>query len=209
MLIKSILSLIYHNPNTLKHKDLKMASFLQKQGNEESQGTGNKVTDQEACFAGLLEANGFQFLSKDQSSIEENYYKYQTNGSQKHIDFEVYDKNINKILKFDLKHTTTKTFYFNDGWFEKDVIYIISWCPTKNNNKTLIGYGDNISTDEENEFMKELISIKKRLNEMYKKKGSLHVYFRFANQYLCEKFTEEFTFDKFNSVNQNLTQLIE
>ena len=57
--------------------------------------------------------------------------------------------------------------------------------------------------------MTELISLKKRLNEKYKKLDSLRVYFRFANQYLCKKFTDDFTSDKLNIVQCSLTLPLE
>ena len=205
MPISVVLQMIYNNPILLKNKNSNMVSFLQKQGNPLAQGTGNKVTDQEACFAEILESNGFIFLSKKDDHIEKNYYRYQTNGTQKSIDFEVFDIKLNKTLKFDLKHTNSKSFYFNDGWFEKGVIYVISWTPKKTINNILIGYGDDIPTEEENTEMIQLIQFKKEYNKKNKKVGSLRKCIRFANQYSCEPFTPEFTINKFNAVLKTLT----
>lgn len=200
MSIKNVLEKIYKNPDLLKQCANEKLAFLQSQGNLKSQGTGNKVTDQEACFANLLEESGYSFLRKKDNPILENYYKYQPNGTQKSPDFEVYDKELNKTIKFDLKHTNSKTFYFNDGWFEKGIIYVISWSMSKTRNNVLIGYGDHIPTEEENLEMEKFIQFKKTCNQQNKKVGSLRKYVRFANQYSCETFTEEFSSNKFNSV---------
>ena len=191
----SVLQSIHINPSVLKQSNPKLVAFLQAQGDATSQGTGNKVTDQEACFAEVLEQNGFNFITKKGTSTE-NYYKYQPNGTQKSPDFEIYDKQLNKTFRFDLKHTKGKTFYLNDGWFEKGTIYVISWST----NKVLIGYGDTIPTEEENLEMEKLIQFKKECNSSDKKTGSLRKYIRFANQYSCEMFTTDFTTHQLNYV---------
>lgn len=190
--------MIYSNPDLLNKKST-FTLLLDKVVKQ----TRNNMNNHEACFADLLESNGFKQLSKKDSNIEENYYRHEPNGSQRSPDFEIYDKTLNKTLKFDLKHTNTKTFYFNDGWFEKDVIYLINWS-LKTTDKVLIGYGQDIPTEEENEKMKVLNEFKKEYNSKNKKFGSLIVYIRFANQYSCEKFTSEFSEEKFNLLKSTL-----
>lgn len=202
--ILAVLEYIQKNPFVLKTCSEKEA-FLQTQGNKSAQGTGNKVTSQEACFAELLEKHEFVFLSKKDTPIQTNYYKYQPNGTQKSPDFEVYDQELKCLLKFDLKHTSSKTFYFNDGWFEKGVIYVISWSPKKDIHKVLIGLGDDIPTEEENIEMAKFVQFKKDCNKQNKKVGSLRKCIRFANQYSCECFTEEFSFEKFNRLVETVT----
>lgn len=199
----TLLKSIHENPNLLKQPTT-LQHFLQTQGNMSAQGTGNKVTEQEACFAQLLQNHGYTFVGKRDVPIDISYYKYQPNGTQKSPDFEVYDCQANKKYGFDLKHTNSKSFYFNDGWFEKGLIYVISWCPKKGVNKVLIGYGDDIPTQEENEEMERFVKFKKDCNKQNKKVGSLRKCVRFANQYSCQTFTEEFSEEKFNRVLESL-----
>jgi hypothetical protein len=202
-MIRLVLEEIYKNPDLLKRSVDEKQGFLQKQGNQTAQGSGNKVTTHEACFADVLESNGFKFITKKET-CEDSYYKYQPNGTQKSPDFEVYDKDLKKTLNFDLKHTNSKSFYFNDGWFEKGVIYVISWC-SKKTNKVLIGYGDHIPSEEENTEMINFIQFKKNCNKQNKKVGSLRKCIRFANQYSCDTFTDEFSTEKLNLVLASLT----
>ena len=199
MAIRTVLTSIRENPAMLKQAST-LQHFLQTQGNTEAQGTGNKVTPQEACFAEVLESNGFTFLAKPAPATETNWYKYQPNGTQKSPDFEVFDASLKTRIKFDLKHTSGKSFYFNDGWFEKDLVYVISWSPKRGKNSVLIGYGEDIPTPEENEEMIRFVKFKKDCNKEHKKVGSLRKCVRFANQYSCQTFTEEFSTEKFNRV---------
>lgn len=203
--IVDLLKEINEHPELLKKKNPTLSNYLQQQGDSTSQGTGNKVTDQEGCFAELLEAFGYKFIPKTSPSVDENYYRYQPRGTQRNIDFEVFDKKLNKIFKFDLKHTNSKSFYLNDGWFEDGVIYVINWSPKKDNNKVLIGYGEDIPTEEEKQDMKEFIKFKKDSNKFLKKVGSLRKYLRFANQYSCQTFTETFSTEKFNLALKKVT----
>ena len=203
-MIRSILKKIHENPDLLKGIATEKELFLQIQGNSKAQGTGNKVTSHEACFAQLLENEGFSFLAKKDVPVDVSYYKYQPNGTQKSPDFEVYDKELNKVIQFDLKHSNSKSFYFNDGWYEKKIVYVISWSISKTRNNILIGYGDDIPTEEENAEMERFVQFKKDCNRQNKKVGSLRKFVRFANQYSCEFFTEEFSNDKFNKVMMSL-----
>lgn len=203
-MIRTVLEKISTNPDLLKELSTEMQHFLQTQGNVKAQGSGNKATSQEACFASLLHEHGYVFLGKKDAPIESSYYKYQPNGTQKSPDFEVFDSELNKRMKFDLKHSNSKSFYFNDGWFEKDLIYIISWSLSKTRNNVLIGYGYDIPTEEENLEMERFVQFKKNCNRENKKVGSLRKCVRFANQYSCERFTDEFSKDKFTSVLKSL-----
>lgn len=203
MNIQTVLRSIRENPNLLKQATT-LQQFLQSQGNMLAQGTGNKVTDQEAAFAQVLQDHGYIFVGKNDIPVDVNYYKYQPNGTQRSPDFLVYDQQLNKKLNFDLKHTTNKTFYFNDGWFEKGLIYIISWSLKRGTNKVMIGYGDDIPTEEENIEMIRFTQFKKDCNKQNKKVGSLQKCIRFANKYSCELFTEEFSEEKFRRVLESL-----
>jgi hypothetical protein len=203
-MIGILLKKIYDNPDLLKGTATEKQLFLQTQGNTKAQGTGNKVTSHEACFAELLDQHGFVFITKKEIPVDISYYKYQPNGTQKSPDFEVYDKELNKPIKFDLKHSNSKSFYFNDGWYEKGIVYIISWSMSKIRNKVLIGYGDDVPTDEENAEMERFVQFKKECNRQNKKVGSLRKFVRFANQYSCERFNEEYSAEKFNAVLKSL-----
>ena len=108
-------------------------------------------------------------------------------------------------VSFDLKHTTSKSFYLNDGWFHKDVIYVVTWSPKKAEVKTFIGLGQDIPTVEETAFMAKLLELKHTTNETNKKVGCLRPYVRFANQYSCEKFSEDYSADRFAKVSAFLT----
>jgi hypothetical protein len=211
--IRAILTTIRDNPQVLNTCDPVIVTKLQSQGKPNSQATSNAVTVQEGAFASLLEANGFQFLSKPKkndhlkgisSGLTTNgfYYIYQVNGSQQSIDFQamiVHDKKIEKFINFDLKHTTNDIIFLNDGWFEDNVIYVVSW-----NTKTFIGLGQNVPTEIDAELMKKVITLKKELNKNKEATKYLSVTMRCANRYSCKQFTPEFTTDCFTKVCNSL-----
>jgi hypothetical protein len=185
-------------PSLLEKKYPEMTNFLQRQGNLAAQGTGNKVTDQEACFATELEKIGFTFLPKGSPNPDSGfYYKYQVNGSQQEGDFGLYAFQEGAAVKshlIDLKHTNSKKFYFNDGWFQQGVIYIVSWnagTAKYPNLKAHIALGQDVPSEEEKRFMAELREFRRKANAENRRVGSLFPYVRFANQYACENFTDE------------------
>jgi len=185
------------NPLLLKKEvNSETLKLLQTQANKKAQGTGNKVTEQEANFADLLEKHGFSFQPKEKPLVNGNLYQYQRNGSQKEGDFSVLEVVGGVVIKeriFDLKHTLGKSFYLNDGWFHDEIIYVITWnagTPKKPNIRAHIALGDNIPTEEEKAFMQTLQAFKTEKNSVSKKVGSLRPYVRFANQYSCQTFLE-------------------
>lgn len=195
--VQAILNAISADPLLLKKSPSATVSFLQKQGNMASQGTGNKVTDQEASFADVAASHGFTFLPKGAPApMNGLFYLYQLQGSQQEGDFglrEYKDGSIKSEVVLDLKHTNSKTFYLNDGWFQKDVLYVISWnagTVKKPIYRTHIARGQDIPSSEEQAFMDSLIAFKREKNTTTSKVGSLRPYIRFANQYSCERFTE-------------------
>jgi hypothetical protein len=196
-----ILNHIAANPSLLKRSLPEKIAFLYKQGNMEAQNTGNAPTPQEACFADIVEKNGFMFRSKNATAAPEDglYYIYQLKGSQREGDFYLREYKNGQVVNenvLDLKHTQTKTFYLNDGWFQKGVIYIVSWnkgTKKKPNHTVYIAFGEDIPSEEEKAYMTELIGFKVAKNTGEKKIGSLKPYIRFANQYTCERFTDETT----------------
>jgi hypothetical protein len=178
----------------------------------EAQNSGNAPTPQEACFADLVEKHGFMFLSKDATAAPEDglYYIYQLKGSQREGDFYLREyKNGQVVIEnvFDLKHTQTKTFYLNDGWFKEGIVYIVSWnkgTKKKPNHTVYIAFGEDIPSEEEKAYMTELIAFKVAKNTGEKKIGSLKPYIRFANQYTCERFTDETTKEHLEKVLASL-----
>jgi hypothetical protein len=195
--VQAILNTVYRAPFLLKKSPADTVAFLHKQGNLSSQGTGNKPTDQEASFANIAASRGFTFLPKGAPApMSGLFYLYQLQGSQQEGDFglrEYEGGSVKSEVIIDLKHTNNKVFFLNDGWFHKDVIYIISWnsgTTSKPVYRTHIARGQDIPTDEEQAFMTSLIAFKREKNMATNKVGSLRPYIRFANQYTCERFTE-------------------
>jgi hypothetical protein len=125
-----MLTTLSSDPPLLKRSLPATLDFLRRQGNVDAQGTGNKVTDQEASFAELLTREGFHFLAKGAPAPSSGlHYLYQLKGSQADGDFGLREYQDGKPIKeviIDLKHTLKKIFFLNDGWFKKDVIYIIT-----------------------------------------------------------------------------------
>lgn len=202
MKILDVLQTIRRDPSLLERQLPELKGFLSKKAGKSGQGVANSIPDHEVCFADVLNSHGFLFLSKDvQPTVGFPYYHHQIGGTQTKIDFQIYETVNEKIVTIpvDLKHTNSKTFYLNDGWFDSDTIYIVSWT-LKKINKVLIAYGNDIPTDEEQDYMNELIALKKKLNTERKNTGSLVPYIRFANQYKCDRFTEEFTNTQFEKV---------
>lgn len=207
-MMSNVLTAIHTNPSLLKGKNSDMKMFLKTQGNPESQGTGNAPTDQEIAFATLLEKFEYKFLPKgtDVPKINGNYYFYQPKGTQRNIDFMVVNVLDGKetFYYLDMKHTTGKTFFFNDGWFEDDVIYIVSFT-IKKVDKVYIGYGNDTRSDEEHSEMLALIKFKQEWNKTKKNVGHLKKCIRYANQYSCDGFTTDFIDNKFKSVLKRIT----
>lgn len=199
----------FADPNLLK-KEAKnfpeVLARLQGQAKKETQGLGNKETDHEVCFAAVLEENGFAFLLKkkkgDHLKLLKNladglYYIYQVNGSQQSLDYQtilVQNRAITKEFTYDLKHTTSDTFYLNDGWFLDNILYLITFSPDGVKNKTLLALGQTIPTEVEKERYAQIVEAKKLLNaQKDDADSSLLVVHRFANRYKCTKFTEEWS----------------
>lgn len=139
------------------------------------------------------------------------YYIYQPNGSQQSIDFRIVEEG--KTTDVDLKHTLTETFYLNDGWFQENVVYVITWgrrtSPPRarvvREAATFIGEGRTIPTEEESAFMTEMLAMKNKYNEDHRRVGNLSPYVRFANKYSCERFTPAFAETAYTTVVHSLS----
>lgn len=170
------------------------------------QGTGNVPTPQESCFAIELEKHGFIFLEKgDTPSANGAYFWYQPNGTQRSIDFILLERYDDKSItvQVDLKHSDGKIFYWNDGWFEKDVVYVISFV-LKKKSQIYIGYGETSCSPEETLAIERRRELIKQLNNGCEKVGFLRLYSRQANTYSCERFTKEFCDKQFILVEERL-----
>jgi hypothetical protein len=185
-----------------------MKKFLKSQGNPDAQGSGNAPTPQECAFAKLLENNAFKFLPKGTPvpTVDGKYYFYQFQNTQRSIDFVVViiDSGKGTTYYFDLKHSNTKSFYFNDGWFENGVIYVISFT-IKKINKVYIGYGQDTRTEKDDLAYKSVRKFIKENNAILKDTEFLRIYLRLANQYSCNQFTQEFIDEKFKSIQTKVS----
>ncbi len=201
--IRPMLEYILQNPQALKRKCPELIATLQSQGNNDTDGTGNKVTNHEAAFAQVLNEFGFKWIpkkKKDDHLIslpkEGHYYIYQANGTQQAIDFRLLYISNNMIktsVDIDCKYSTNNKVFLNDGWFEKDIMYVMTWNSSKTDTHTFVGMGSTFTTPEEIHAMEIHREQKKKLNECVKKVGNLHFYIRSANQFSLKGFTPDFT----------------
>lgn len=179
-----------------------MIKFLHRQGDLSlKKGYGNAPTDQEASFAVEAEKLGFKFIKNTETPDKGLFYKYQLNGSQSKIDFVLFEDT--KSIQFDLKSGKGESFYWNDGWFEKDVVYVISY-KSKKINKVYIGLGHESYEECDNLAWNLIRETIKKMNKETKNTKFLRIYNRLANQYSCKQFTPEFTEERFNSLLQFL-----
>ena len=193
-IVRSTFQTLATNPSILKRSLPSMTSFLQPHT-----GAVNKPTDQEASFADVIMDHGFRFMPKTDRVPPSDglYYIYQLYGSQNNSDFslrEYEDGDVKAEVVVDLKHTRGKSFYLNDGWFQADVVYMVSWNEGTLKDpmlRTHIALGQDIPSVEERAFMKKLQAFKRNKNISTTKVGSLKPFIRFANKYSCERFTPE------------------
>ena len=196
-----VIKTIMTSPLVLKGSYPEVIQRLQTQGNAESQGTGNKVTPHEAAFAVLLESSGFTWIPKTKKNDHLKdlpnsgfYYIYQANGSQSAVDFAVFYVEGGAIVetcKIDCKHSSSEIIMLNDGWFEKDTLYVITWA-SKKTVKNMVAFGDTFITKEDDEMYKDTRRIIAELNSKPKKGINFSRYFRCANQFIMKTFDDAF-----------------
>jgi len=194
-------------PTLLGEEYPEMSKFLHRQGDLSlKKGFGNPPQDQEACFAVEAEKHGFQFLPKGAHPQTDGcFYKYQLNGSQQGIDFmliEVLD-GMARNVEFELKSGKGMSFYWNDGWFQKDVIYVISY-KEKKASRLYIGYGDESYEPEDDVAWHAIRATIKEMNSVARNTKFLRIYNRLANQHSCKQFTDVFSAERWASLEKRL-----
>lgn len=198
-MISTFMRKLKDTPSLLRGDYPEMIKFLHRQGDITlKKGFGNPPTDQEASFAVEAEKCGFTFIKNKVDAPEEGlFYKYQLNGSQSKIDFVLIEDG--RTIKFDLKSGKGMSFYWNDGWFEKDVVYVIIYI-SKKIVKIYIGLGQESYEECDNTAWHLVRETIKTMNKEVKNTKFLNIYNRLANQYSCKQFTLEFSEERFNSV---------
>lgn len=205
MLAKNLIPLVeklYANPSLLTKRCPEMQKRLQSQGKEDSDGTGNKVTNQEAAFAQMLEDSGFTWIAKPKKDTWKESlanqglcFLYQLNGTQASVDFALMYVQENKILEtfyIDLKYSTSTKIFLNDGWFEPGVLYLFTWTE-RQAIRVFLGLAKDFTTEEERNTRSELRKQLAELNSKQKVVGKFHMYVRCANTYNLKTFTKEFS----------------
>jgi hypothetical protein len=201
-MIADFLKILKDTPSLLRQDCPDMIKFLHRQGDLSlPKGIGNAPTDQEASFAVEAEKLGFKFIKNTESPGDGLFYKYQLNGSQSKIDFVLFEGP--KSIQFDLKSGKNESFYWNDGWFEKDIIYVISY-KSKKTEKIYIGLGQESYDECDNAAWNCIRETIKNMNKETKNTKFLKIYNRLANKYSCKQFTSEFTEERFSSVLRTL-----
>jgi len=186
----------------LKQKVPAMAAKLQSQGRSDTDGTGNKVTNHEAAFAAVLEQHGFTWIPKHKkddhlASLPSQglYYIYQVNGSQQAVDFQLMYVESNKIQQYvniDCKYSSSATIMLNDGWFDKDIVYLVTWNPTKSTTKNFVGLVQHFTTEKDATLYAEVRKTIKQLNTSTEKGDCFKPYFRLASQYSVKGWDDSF-----------------
>ena len=204
--LHSALAHMRTNPHVLEQRPVEMIAALQTYIATDGQGTGNKVSEHEACIAVVLEEKGFVRAPRGTIPATDGlWYWYQLQGSQKAGDFFVFDvkdgvKHTERIL--DAKHSNNTSIYLNDGTFEPGTIYIVSFTRCLDRIKgqrkkpreqvCFIGLGEDVFTEKDRAVMTAWRAALRAMNDAGAETDHLRVYARSANQYSCGRFTPEF-----------------
>lgn len=219
--LHSALTTMSTNPALLEREPVEMMARLKRHCNTRGQGSANPVTRHEACIAEVLETHGLHLAPERNVVPAEDgmYFWYQPGGTQQKGDFIVFaakgGASIHSIT-LDAKHSNGTTIYLNDGTFEKDVVYIISFTRIlprlkgqrkgERENVCIIALGQFVMTEEDRDRLIRWREEIRRLNSLDMGDGSLRLYARSANQYTCDKrFTHEFTAE---CLRQTLASLV-
>lgn len=205
--ITAALACMRDNPHELEKKPTEMIAILQASVGTSGQGTGNKVSEHEACIALVLETNGFVRAPRGTTPATDGlWYWYQLQGTQQSGDFLVFEvKDGTKVAEYilDAKHSNGTSIYLNDGTFERGSIYIVSFtrCLDRikgqrkkpRENVCFIGLGHDIMTEKDKENMAKWKAAVRAMNDVANDTDHLRFYARSANQYDCKRFSTEFT----------------
>jgi len=207
------------NPQELEKKPTEMVATLQAYIGSDGQGTGNKVSEHEACIAVVLESTGFIRAPRGTIPTTDGlWYWYQLQGSQQSGDFMVFEvkdgtKTWEQIL--DAKHSNGVSIYLNDGTFEEGTIYIVSFtrCLDRikgqrkkpRENVCFVGFGQHVMTEKDRETIARWRATLRALNEVSNDTDHLRLYARSANQYDCKRFTTEFTLECWEKLMSSLS----
>lgn len=212
--VKNVFDAIYLDPTLLTKKCPDVQARLQSQGNTESDGTGNKVTNQEAAFAQLLDQKGFTWIPKmkkdDYKLALANQglcYIYQVNGTQQSLDFMlmyVMDGQVKHNIVIDCKYSSSSKIFLNDGWFEDNVVYLFTWTHKKQT-RTFLGLKHDFTTQEENDARTLVRKQIAEMNKTTKNSRNLVIYVRCANTYSLKNFNDELITGCYNKVIQWIT----
>ena len=171
----------------------------------EGQGSANKASSQEACFAVEARDTGFKFLRPGVTPTDGLWFAYQLGGSQAKLDFQLLSVSGDKIDKVnvDLKHSNNTTIKLNDGWFWEDTIYIISFTRGPGRKKggakkqvCLVANGSDIATPERTAMRTTFVEAMNKIKTEFKGDGIYKPYPRKADSYSCNEFTDEFVKDR-------------
>jgi hypothetical protein len=199
----------------LEEKPIAMLERLKEHSDSSGQGSANDPTPHEACIAVVLEEHGICLAPHRNVVPAEDgcYFWYQPGGTQQKGDFLLFATaggQIQHRLVVDAKHTNGSAFHLNDGWFWEGIVYIVSFCRNVRRgewkNECLIALGQDIPTAKDNEIWETYNEAKKQMNANRKEKQPdfLQPYFRFAHQYSCKQFDQDFMATRFASVLASL-----
>lgn len=193
------------HPEELERRLPSMVSTLKEYMKSDGQGSANPPSDHEACIAEILERHGCVRVPRGTTPTEDGfYYQYQLQGSQKSGDFLVFQimngkKSFETIL--DAKHSNNTIIYLNDGTFEENTIYIISFTrlldKIKGDRKKprqqtcFIALGQHVMTEKDRMELVKWREALKLINTNVPDTNFLRLYARSANQYNCHHFTKE------------------
>lgn len=205
--LTSALAFMRTNPQELEKKPAEMIAILQASVGTDGQGTGNKVSEHEACIAVVLERHGFVRAPRGTiPTTDGSWYWYQLQGTQQSGDFLVFEvRGGVKVSEWilDAKHSNGMSIYLNDGTFEKGSIYIASFTRCLDHikgqrkkpreNVCFIGLGHDVMTDKDREAMTRWKAALRAMNDVANDTDHLRLYARSANQYNCKRFSTDFT----------------
>jgi len=142
-------------------------------------------------------------------------YRYQANGTQKAVDFQLQTSESDTVKNIDLKHGGENgRIFLNDGTFIPGQIYIISFTKLLDKIKgerkcqrqhvCTIALGEHIMSDKDRLVLEKYNELLKVINDQPRDVDFLMLRARSANQYLCKQFTDEFNEATFNAVLASL-----